>query len=337
MVGAADQSCRAPLSATATDRSGNSTSLEGTGLVLTVDGEPPTIAPAALNACYPSMEAARFAFTAGHAITDCTDVRTEVAAVEKECVADLRMTAVDACGNQSSVADTVRVDATDPVVDVKRLLIPAVEGLACFATQAAAQQAVEAATIAHDNCTLPEDLVLQTTLTGDACNLEIRETATDQCGRSSSDALIVRVDDAVPVVSCAVATDVLYPANGGLVDVGFTYQATDNCEPNGPELDVEVTSDEPTLYAYTLAAGADAAPDAVVERSASGAVTRILLRAQRSQSTVADGRVYRIRLTATDSCGLQSHADCFVTVPRTNPGPGSAVNTGLSFDATATN
>ncbi|HEX5042347.1 MAG TPA: hypothetical protein VFV75_05550 [Candidatus Polarisedimenticolaceae bacterium] len=336
-LGPVSAACRAAVSVTATDHSSNTASLSGAGLVLTVDGQPPQIAAASLNACYGSMEAARSAFTTAHTVTDCTGVRTQVAAVEKECVADLRLTAVDACGNQSTVADTVRVDASAPVVDVKRLIIPTVKGLACFPTQAAAQQAVETATVATDNCTLPEDLVKNTTFSGDACNLEIRQTATDQCGRSSSDAMTVRVDKAPPVVSCAVATSVLYPANNALVDVGFTYQATDNCEPNGPKLDVEVKSDEPTLYAYTLAAGADPAPDAIVQRSASGAITRIQLRAQRSQTSPADGRVYRIRLTATDSCGLSSFADCYVTVPRTNPGPGSAVNSGLEFDATATN
>ena len=144
-----------------------------------------------------------------------------------------------------------------------------------------------------------------TTFSGDACNLEIRETASDKCGNSSSDALTVRVDRTTPVVSCAVATNVLYPANNAMVNVGFTYQAKRRAS-------------------YMRAAGSDPAPDAVVERNASGAITRILLRVQRSQ-TSPDGRVYRIRLTATDSCGLQSYADCFVTVPRTNRGPGSAV------------
>ena len=336
-VGAVGANCKAPVSISATDHSGNSTTLGGPGLLVTVDGQAPQIAPATLNACYTSMEAARSAFTTAHVITDCTAVRTQIAAVEKECVAELRMTAVDSCGNQSGVADTVRVDAVPPTVDVKKLLIPSVKGLACFGTQAAAQQAVKVATTATDNCTLPERLTRSTTLTGNACNLEIRETATDECGRSSSDALTVRVDNAAPVVSCAVTTTTLYPANNAMIDVGFTYQATDNCEPNGPKLDVEVKSDEPTLYAYTLAAGGDPAPDAVVERNASGGITRILLRAQRSQTTPADGRVYKIRLTATDSCGLQGSAECYVTVPRTNPGPGSAVNSGLEFDATAVN
>lgn len=336
-LGPAGQDCKVPVSITATDRSGNVSTLGGPSLVLTVDGQAPQIAPATLAACYPTMEAARFAFTTGHVVTDCTAVRIQVAAVEKECVADLKLSAVDACGDQSTVADTVRVDATPPVVDVKRLLIPTVKGLACFPTQAAAQLAVDTATVAKDNCTLPEDLIRNTTFSGDACNLEIRETATDECGQSSFDALTVRVDQTAPVVSCGVATNVLYPANDTLVDVGFTYQATDNCEPNGPKLDVSVMSDEPTLYAYTLSAGADPAPDAVVERNAGGGITRILLRAQRSQSTTGDGRVYRIRLTATDSCGLQSYTDCFVTVPRTSPGPGSAVNSGLDFDATAIN
>jgi hypothetical protein len=332
------QDCKTLVSVTARDRSNNVTDLTGAHLALTVDGQAPQVTPAALNACYASMGAARAAFTGpGLSIADCTDVATSVEAVEKECVADFRLTAVDACGNQTTIGDTVRVDGSAPEVDIRRLLIPAVSGLACFGTQQAAQQAVEEATVASDNCTLPEDLVRNTTLSGDACNLEIRESVTDECGQTSSDALTVRVDAAPPVVSCAVAQDVLYPANDEMVDIGFSYQATDNCEPDGPQIDVEVLSDEPTFYAYSVIAGADPSPDAVVERGAGGTITRILLRAQRSQTKPADGRVYRIRLLATDSCGLRSHADCYVTVPRTSPGPGSAVNSGLDSDATVGN
>lgn len=331
------QDCRTAVTVRAGDGQ-NQSELSGEALALIVDGQAPAVTPAVLDACYATMEAARVAFTGpGLGIADCTDVQTEVQAVEKECVADLRLTAVDACGNQTTIGSTVRVDGTPPEVDVRRLLVPAVNGLACFLSQDAAVQAVTEATVVSDNCTLPEDLLRSTTLTGDACNLQITEAVTDQCGQSRSDALTVRVDASPPVVSCSVATSVLHPASDQLVDVGFSYQATDNCEPSGPELEVQVLSDEPTAYAYSVSVGADASPDAVVERSPNGGIVRILLRAQRSQSKPADGRVYRIRLLATDSCGLKSHTDCFVTVPRTNPGPGSAVNSGLEFDATAEN
>jgi len=134
-------------------------------------------------------------------------------------------------------------------------------------------------------------------------------------------------------VSCSVEQSILHPASDNLIDVGFQLLASDNCDPNGPQIEVQVTSDEPTALAFSAVVGDDLYPDAVIDRAADGSVERIWLRAQRSQEGKADGRVYRIRAIATDSCGLQSVSDCYVTVPRTKPGPGSAINSGQGFDA----
>lgn len=80
----------------------------------------------------------------------------------------------------------------------------------------------------------------------------------------------------------------------------------------------------------------------MIEHEADGSY-RVLLRAQRRAAVpeaANDGRVYRIRVTATDSCGLSSYTDCFVQVPfEVTPisGIGQAANNGQIFDATRVN
>ena len=99
-----------------------------------------------------------------------------------------------------------------------------------------------------------------------------------------------------------------------------------------------MTSDEPTRFSYLTANVplVDPRPDAVVNWTEEGGVAGILLRAQRRQTGGYDGRVYLIRVTATDSCGLSSETECWVTVPPT-PGQGTAVNSGQIHDATLEN
>jgi hypothetical protein len=327
--------CTAGFSVMAQDGAGNSTSLTGSHLQLTIDPTPPGLTLPPLNACYPTIDSARNAFTGpGFDVTDCTAVDLAVNVVEKECVADLELTAIDACGNQSAARRSVRVDATPPEIDIARLKIPSVDGLYCLKSEAEAIAEVSAATNVFDRCTATEDLILSTTASGPACNLEVTSTALDECGQIDSDSLSVRVDDEAPTVSCSVEQGILYPATNGMIDVGFQFVASDNCEPDGPQIDIQVTSDEPTALAFSAIDGDDLYPDAVIERATDGTIQGIQLRAQRSTEGKADGRVYRIRVIATDSCGIQAFSDCYVTVPRTKPGPGSAINSGQGFDAT---
>ena len=196
------------------------------------------------------------------------------------------------------------------------------------------------ATQYSDNCTGRDDLVFATSTAGNACNLTVTSTATDQCAglttTPSFDWLLVRVDTEPPVISCSVAQSVLWPANEAMVDIGFQLNLGDNCDPQ-PVLDVAITSDESTRYAYVTQNGNDPSPDAVVERTSTGGIQRILLRAQRRSTTVSsfDGRVYRIQVTATDACGLSSRTECWVEVPSTSNS--TAVNSGQDYDATKEN
>jgi len=128
--------CKAGFSVTAEDRAGNSTDLTGSHLRLTIDGQAPALALPVLDACYTTVNSARNAFTGpGFSVTDCTAVDLAIDVVEKECVTDLEVTAVDACGNQSAARRSVRVDATAPEIDIARLKIPSVEGLYCLDTK----------------------------------------------------------------------------------------------------------------------------------------------------------------------------------------------------------
>jgi hypothetical protein len=139
-----------------------------------------------------------------------------------------------------------------------------------------------------------------------------------------------------------VAEEILWPPDQRMVDIGYVLEVEDNCD-ESPDIDLKVTSDEATGLAWetTLNGGVhpDPYPDAIVERFEDGGIGRIQLRAERRQTNTSnfDGRVYRIRVVATDACGLMSAVECFVTVPPHQPGPGSAVNSGQHFDATLYN
>jgi len=314
---------------------------------LTVDPDPPMIDLPTPAACYPDLAAARAAYEPGAPgvlVSDCTGVRTELALVEKECEADINLTAVDECGNQSAEMVSVRVDDTPPAVKIDSLLIPSRNGLSCFDSIAEAMATVSEAAVVTDNCTARQDLAIATTTAGNACNLEVITTASDQClgvtTGASSDSLIVRVDNQPPMVTCSVATELLWPADDRLVDVGLNLVVSDDCDGTATHYDVTVTSDEPTMYNLRVSGDQDPAPDAFIERLPNGTVQRVLLRAQRRQDSSDDGRVYRIRVVATDSCGLSSHSDCFVTVPKNYKPPtdaGMIVNSGQLFDATEIN
>ena len=337
-VVAAPVNCKSGFTVTSKDGQMNTSSLVGPTL-LTIDPTPPIVATPTLQTCYATLDAARAAFVGpGFSINECDPAPgVEVDVVEKECVADLSVTVTDSCDNQTTVRDTARVDGSAPVVNIERLTIPDVDGLSCFASEAEAVANVQAATRISDQCTAVEDLVVSTTTSGTQCDLNVRTAARDDCGNVSADDLTVRVDNAPPVVTCSLVTTVLYPATDEFVDVGFSMTATDECDPAGPQVDVQVTSDEATALAFSTKESEDAFPDAILDEGPDGAIVGIRLRAQRSKLEGADGRVYMIRVTATDSCGLQSVADCFVTVPRQTPGPASAINTGQVFDATTRN
>ena len=329
--------CVGTLTAMATDKRGNSSAANA---IVTVDDVAPMIALQDLSGtCQPTVEAARSAF-GFEATDDCGGVRTDVRVVEKECLANFTFEAIDACGNRTTALRGVRLDGAAPAVDIERLLLPAVDGRVCFPSEPAAVAGVAEATEYRDNCTATPSLsfVTQATPTGgNACDRELRSTVVDSCGLGASDALVARLDGAPPIVSCTVATTMLDPPDGRWVDVGFALTVTDDCGTEDVAVEVTVTSDEPTSFQLDVKGADDSAPDARVELGTGGA-PRVLLRAERQQTESGDGRVYRIRSTATDGCGNRSVADCYVIVPKVKTANrADIVNSGQAFDATARN
>lgn len=313
-----------------TDDSGNSTSVGP--LELTVDSQAPVLSVPPLQACYATIVDARNDF-ARTVVTDCTDVLIDIDTVPAECSAQLSFTAVDECGNRSEHIDDVVVDGDPPQVDIRKLLLPSVDGLFCFDSPASAVSAVENVVTILDNCTPETDLDISTTASGPSCGMTVTTSAIDECGRVGVDTLPIRIDNTPPVVSCSVATPTLWPPDGTMQDVGFAMIVTDDCDAYGDiEIDVTVTSDEPTALARRTLGGPDPFPDAQLISGADGNVATILLRAERSDYGPADGRLYRIRVVATDGCGLASQTDCWVDVPR-ELNKGQGVNTGQKYRA----
>jgi len=312
------------------DDAGNTTS-EGP-LELTIDSQPPTLTVPPLKACYATIAEARNDI-GRTAVTDCTDVLLDVDTGPAECAAQLSITAVDECGNRSEFLDEVVLDGTPPQVDIRKLLLPSVDGRFCFDSPASAVSAVENVVTISDNCTPDRDLDISTTASGPACAMTVTTSAIDGCGRVGVDVLPVRIDNRPPVVSCSVATPTLWPADGTVQDVGFAMSMSDDCDTHDDiEIDVTVTSDEPTALARRTLGGDDPYPDAQLVTGADGNVAAILLRAERTDQGPADGRVYRIRVVATDSCGLVGRADCWVDVPR-EINKGQGINSGQNYRA----
>ena len=133
------------------------------------------------------------------------------------------------------------------------------------------------------------------------------------------------------MVSCTTTLDTLSPGSHKMIDVGFSFTATDNC-PGGPDIVIRVTSDEPTASASGTGQTSPS-PDAEILRDLNGTVMGIRLRAERSSE--GNGRVYQIHVIATDPCGNTATAQCSVSVPPN--GNRGAIDDGQFYDATQVN
>ena len=140
-------------------------------------------------------------------------------------------------------------------------------------------------------------------------------TYTIDDGHSGTDTATVNVtvtDTEPPAITASVALSPLWPPNNKLVDVGLTFNAVDNG--GGVTTQVVVYSDEP--------AGKD-----------DDAVGMLQLRAQREGS--GDGRVYLIRITATDAFSNTSHSCLTVVVPKSQSAADTASVNAQAAAATA--
>ena len=105
-----------------------------------------------------------------------------------------------------------------------------------------------------------------------------------------------------PSVTCSVAKALLWPPNSDLVNVGLQVTATDN-DGEAPTVEITVFSDEDD---EEQAGGMS--PDAKD-------VAPLTLRLRAERRGDADGRVYVIRIAATDQSDNTSYSYCTVVVP----------------------
>jgi hypothetical protein len=129
-------------------------------------------------------------------------------------------------------------------------------------------------------------------------------TVTDSNGASSSCTATLTVVDQTPpaITGASVDKPTLWPPNHQMVDVTVSYMARDNCGPVNTAL--SISSNEP------VNGGGDGntTPDwEIVDTH------HVRLRAERSGQ--GNGRIYTIRITATDSQGNTSNQTVSVSVP----------------------
>jgi hypothetical protein len=332
--------CDVPVSVTATDDCGNDTTASTT-VKIDSEGANIQIDPAVAGVCYATLAGAEAAVLGATSMVDNCDPGADLTATVNSSVTDcffrVRVEVVDDCGNKSSAAETVRVDTEIPSVEIERLMLgfrSEVLGFqtpVCYDTVAEAEAAVLAVTRFADNCTPTEAMTATVSSSGPDCSLLVTALGSDNCDNDNTDSVTVRVDDVDPIATCSVAISTLWPPNHEMVDVGFSWTATDDCT-GVPDVAVTVTSDEPTAHA-SGAGQTSPSPDAEILRDPGGAISGIRLRSERSQS--GDGRAYGIHVTATDECGNVGTATCSVTVAPSSSA--AAVDSGQYYDATAVN
>lgn len=181
------------------------------------------------------------------------------------------------------------------------------------------------AATATDNCAV--DSIVGTRNDGHSLNAPypvgttmITWKATDKSGNMATCSQTIVVNDVEPpVITASVASTCLWPPNHDLTNVGLSLAVTDNCTPSSAiAVTVKVTSDEkPEIDTQ---GDGNFSPDAVV--TGTGVNRVVKLRQERMGGE--DGRVYLIRITATDQYNNTSLKVLRVGVPKNqNPKTGS--------------
>jgi len=118
--------------------------------------------------------------------------------------------------NSNSLVDDGTEDQIGPDVSVDAAVT-----LVWFADSAAASAAVADATRFGDDCS-PRDAIAQmASSSASPCGLTVTSTGVDECGNTSSDSIVVRVDPDPPTVECSVGVASLWPPDHSMIDVGF--------------------------------------------------------------------------------------------------------------------
>jgi streptogramin lyase len=222
------------------------------------------------------------------------------------------LTATDDQGAADSCTALVKVvDDTPP-----QITCPALASANADAACRAAVPAVGPATVT-DNCTAPGSLtVTQTpapgTLLGPGTHT-VAVSATDPSGNAAScTSAFTVIDNSPPVMSSSVAETSLWPPNHNLENVGLAVSSTDNCGVTSSGVYVFGDEDD------EMATGdGNHSPDAK-----SLAPGTLRLRSERRGD--ANGRVYLLISTGSDTAGNTGYKCSTVVVPHSPNGSGMA-------------
>lgn len=230
----------------------------------------------------------------------------------------VQCTATDSVGATDTCSFTVTVNDTEnPIISCPANITVGNDPGLCSAT-------VNPGTAtATDNCAVAS--IVGTRSDGQPLNApypvgttNISWKATDTSGNMATCTQMIVVNDVeAPVITAAVTNSCLWAPNHDLNNVGFSLSVVDNCTPaSAIVVDVKVTSDErPEIQTQ---GDGNFSPDAIVTGTGVNRVVR--LRAERMGG--GDGRVYLIRITATDQYNNTSLRVLRVGVPNNqNPSP----------------
>jgi thrombospondin type 3 repeat protein len=140
---------------------------------------------------------------------------------------------------------------------------------------------------------------------------------TDTFGVSSTDSILLRVDDTIaPVAKVVPDPALLWPPNHRMVPVSLSVSVEDACDPSPRVTLVSVTSSEPD---DAPGDGDGRTPNDIQGISPGTSDTEVSLRAERHGS--GRGRIYTIMYSVTDQAGNSVATRTEVAVPRAHASP----------------
>ena len=288
---------------TATDAAGNSA--QATQNVTVVDTTAPSItAPADVTAEQTSHAGTRVGIGTASAGDICDAnpaIRSDAPATFPLGTTVVTWTATDAAGNSAQATQNVTV------VDTTAPSITAPADVTAEQTSHAGTRVGIGTASASDICDANPAISSDAPATFPLGTTVVTWTATDAAGNASTATQAVTVKDTTaPDIILTGIVNTLWPCNHKLVLVA-TVKATDICDAS-PVLGITVTSNE----GLNGRGDGNSDSDWLIDRSDPN-VIRIWLRAERSGG--AGGRIYVVRVTATDATGNASSTSYTVTVP----------------------